>query len=137
MENFRRYDSVTEKKYNRKGISYLLLRKKADKKIMAYLRGIKGERILEAGIGYGYYKDVYFKANHVTGYDVNPQLGQHLGIEIIQGRADEIAKVGRKFDRVLSFYMTEYLNPEELKKFLDDSVDAVIVRGGYLLRRLL
>ena len=130
MVNYKRYNSLTKKKYNRKGISYYLMRKKSDEFIIPYLRRIKNKVVLEAGIGYGYYKKAYFSNNTVIGYDVNPDMGKDLGIEIIAGRADEIGKINRRFDRILSFYMTEYLTRTELKRFIDDSVDVLLKPGG-------
>lgn len=130
MMNYKRYTSLTEGKYNKKGLSYLLMRKKLDEIIVPYLQKIENENILEAGVGYGYYKDVYFSNNNVTGFDVNPELGKNLGIEIISGKADEIGKIDKKYDRVLSFFMTEYLKPTELRKFIHDGVDIVSDNGN-------
>lgn len=130
MDNFRRYGTFTEKKYNRKGLSYYLMRKKPDEIIIPYLEKIKDENVLEVGVGYGYYRAAYFSNNNVTGFDVNPALGKNLGIEILSGKADEIGKIEKKYSRIFSFYMTEYLNPAELKKFINDSIDIVLERGG-------
>ena len=130
MENFRRYDKYDESRYNRKGLSYLLMRKKADEIVIPYLKNIKNKKILEVGVGYGYYKDAYFLDNDVTGYDVNPEMGKNLGIEIISGKADEVGKIEEQYDYVLSFYMTEYLCLEELRRFIDDSVDILLKDGG-------
>ncbi len=130
MENFERYQRSSEAKYNKKGISYFLMRRNPDKTIYPYLKAISGENILEVGIGYGYYKNAYFANNCVTGYDINPFLGKELGIEIISGKAGEITKVGRKFNRILSFFMTEYLDKEELSKFINDSVEHLLEENG-------
>ena len=130
MQNFERYQNPSEAKYNKKGISYFLMRRNADKIIYPYLGEISGENILEVGIGYGYYKSAYFTNNHVTGYDINPFLGKDLGIEIISGKAGEIRQVGRKFNRILSFFMTEYLNMEDLSKFINDSVAYLLEENG-------
>lgn len=105
------------------------MRKNPDKIIIPYLKRIKGEDILEVGIGYGYYKDAYFSDNNVTGYDANPELGRNLGIKIISGKADEIEKINIKYNRILSFYMTEYLNPEELQRFIDSSLNILLEDG--------
>lgn len=129
MKHLSRYEFGSEQKYNRKGLSYLLMRKNPDKIIIPYLKRIKGEDILEVGIGYGYYKDAYFSDNNVTGYDANPELGRNLGIKIISGKADEIEKINIKYNRILSFYMTEYLNPEELQRFIDSSLNILLEDG--------
>lgn len=135
MKNFERYEKYTKEKYSKKGLSYFLMRRKSDEIIFPYLRALSGEKILEVGIGYGYYKNAYFDNNSVTGYDVNSNLGESLGIEIISGKADEIKKVGekgRKFDRILSFFMTEYLNSKELFTFINDSIDYLLEDSGTL-----
>lgn len=132
MANYDRYKekSQSEKKYNRRGLSYWMMRHIPDKTIKPYLEKIEGESVLEVGVGYGYYKKQYFDKNTVIGYDVNPFLGKNLGIEIIEGRAGDIAKVSRKFDRVMSFFMTEYLDTIELEKFINDSCDALLEKNG-------
>lgn len=130
MENYKRYDKMTEEKYNRKGISYFLMRRKPDRIIIPYLENIQGEDVLEVGVGYGYYKQAYFSNNNVTGYDVNPELGKNLGIKIYEGKAEDIAGIEKQFDRVLSFYMTEYLNSDQLYRFINDSVDVVLKERG-------
>ncbi len=121
--NYNRYNDTSEKEYNKKGLSYFVLRKNADKTIIPYLKSVEGKNCLEVGVGYGYYKDAYFNGNNVTGYDVNPKMGEHLPIDIIEGKADELAKrVHEKFDYVFSFCMTEYLNFEELKAFISQGI---------------
>ena len=130
MENYKRYNKMSEKNYNRKGLSYFLMRRKPDRFIFPYLENIHDEDVLEVGVGYGYYKRAYFSRNTVTGYDVNPRLGKNLGIEIYEGKAEDIAGVGKQFDRILSFFMTEYLNSDQLYRFINDSVDVVLKEGG-------
>lgn len=130
MDNYKRYNKMSGEKYCRKGISYFLMRRKPDRVIFPYLEKIQGEDVLEVGVGYGYYKQAYFSENNVTGYDVNPGLGKNLGIKIYEGKAENIAGIGKKFDRVLSFYMTEYLNSDQLYRFINDSVDVVLKEGG-------
>ena len=128
--NYDRYDGFDEQRYNRRGISYYVLRKTADKTIIPYLSKIKNKKCLEVGVGYGYYKNIYFDDNRVIGYDVNAQLVKNLSIETIVGKADEISKkVKERFDYVLSFFMTEYLNKEELKKFIDQGLKMLNPQG--------
>ena len=128
---------MSEEKYNRRGITYWLLRKNADDIIIPYLKQISNKKVLEVGIGYGYYKDYYFQRNHVVGYDVNPQLGEKLGIKVIVGKADEIRdKVNEKFQYVMSFFMTEYLEKEALRTFINDGCK-VVEEGGIFLTTII
>lgn len=135
MSNYDRYkaDGENEANYNKKDLSYWLLRWNADRTIFPYLTKIKNEDILEVGIGYGYYKDAYFNDNNVTGYDVNAFLGKRLGIEIIEGEARDVRKVGRRFNRVLSFFMTEYLDFDELTTFIKDSYNYLLEDDGGII----
>lgn len=132
MNNYERYkvDEKNENQYNKRGLSYWMLRWNVDRTIFPYLKKIKDECILEVGVGYGYYKDAYFNDNNVTGYDVNAFLGKNLGIEIIEGKAGDIRKVERKFNRILSFFMTEYLDFDELTKFIKDSYNYLLADDG-------
>ncbi len=50
MENFNRYDILSEEKYNRIGISYFLMRRKPDMIIFPYLENMHGEDVLEVGV---------------------------------------------------------------------------------------
>lgn len=130
MDNYKRYDLLKESRYNKRGLSYLLMRKKLDRTIIPYIKQINSKSVLEVGIGYGYYLNVYSHDNHIVGFDVNPEMGSNLGIEIIAGKADEIGSVNRKFDRILSFFMTEYLNKDELQNFINDSIDLILNDEG-------
>ena len=63
--NYDRYDGFDEQTYNKKGISYYVLRRTADETIIPYLRKIKNKKCLEVGVGYGYYKSIYFDDNSI------------------------------------------------------------------------
>lgn len=128
MHNYDRYQNYTENKYNKKGISWLLMKKQADKRLIPYVKNIKKEKILEVGPGYGYYTRYLLKnGNSVSGVDINPELGANIGIEIMKGRADQLQEIVHdKYDRVLSFFMTEYLDYKEMSEF--------ILQGTSLLR---
>lgn len=131
--NYNRYDSYDIEKYNKKGLSYYFMRMAVDRTIYPYLHNLKGKDILEVGVGYGYYKDAYFSDNNVTGYDVNPQLGEHLGIEIVEGKANNLKdRIGdRTFDVVLSFFMTEYLSKHELAEFITQGISILKTNGKF------
>ena len=124
MHNYDRYQNYTENKYNKKGISWLLMKKQADKRLIPYVKNIKKEKILEVGPGYGYYTRYLLKnGNSVSGVDINPELGANIGIEIMKGRADQLQEIVHdKYDRVCSFWMTEYLDELQMKKFMQQSI---------------
>lgn len=132
MKNYERYKKMTSEKYNRRGISYLLMGAPANHFVVPYLTGIHNERILDVGIGYGrWYDDYFLRDNSVTGYDINPELGKELGIEIICGNATELMALNQKYDRVVSFFMTEYLNADELRDFVKGAFSC-LKPGGVL-----
>jgi len=131
LKNYDRYQNYSEQKYNKKGISYLLMKKQADRVLIPYLNGIKNKKILEVGLGYGYYTNYLIKnRNLVMGFDINPELGKNIGIEVVEGHANKLLeKINDKFDNVVSFFMTEYLNPEEMEEFITQSIQ-LLKPGG-------
>lgn len=133
MKNFDRYKGYSQSKYNRKGLSYYLMRKPADHILLSYLEKIKKKKILEVGIGYGYYTKVLIKnKNKVTGADVNPELGKSIGIDIIETAANKLdVNIKEKYDLILSFFMTEYLSKLELEAFIRQSLNLLNVNGVF------
>jgi len=133
VQNYDRYQHYSESKYNRKGISWLLMKKQADKKLIPYVKNIEKEKILEVGPGYGYYTRLLLEnGNSVSGVDINPDLGSNIGIEIIKGRADQLQDVVYdKYDRVLSFFMTEYLDYRELSEFMLQGINLLRPNGVF------
>lgn len=124
MKNYDRYQNYTEKKYNKKDISYFLMKKQADRILIPYVSKIKNKEILEVGPGYGYYTNYLLKnQNSVIGIDINPELGRNIGIEIIEGHANKLLeKVNDKYDNIVSFFMTEYLSPVEMEEFITQGI---------------
>lgn len=124
MHNYDRYKYYTESKYNKKGVSWFFMKKQADKSLIPYVKSIEKEKILEVGPGYGYYTRYLLEnGNSVTGVDINPELGNNIGVEIMKGRADQLQEIVHdKYDRVCSFWMTEYLDEVQLKKFMMQSI---------------
>lgn len=124
VHNYDRYLHYTESQYNKKGLSYFFMRKQANKKLIPYINSIKKKKILEVGPGYGYYtKYLLENDNDVRGLDVNPELGVNVGIEITKGNADRLQDmVHNKYDRILSFFMTEYLNETQMQEFVHQGV---------------
>jgi cyclopropane fatty-acyl-phospholipid synthase-like methyltransferase len=83
------------------------------------LKNIADKRILEVGIGAGYYTRYVMNRNEVVGVDQNPHLCE-LPVTVCKGDAAQLDKaVGeQKFDIIMSMWMTEYLNREPLQAFL-------------------
>lgn len=139
-ENYERYNI---NQYNKKGVSYYMLRRPSDKKIISFNEQIKQKDILEVGLGYGYYTAFMLKNKcNIVGADINPDMGKHLGIPIIKANANNLKnKVKADFDYIISIFMTEYLAKDELKSFLSDSLfllrkdgclcTTIIVRKGW------
>lgn len=101
-----------------------MMKKQADKRLIPYVKSMEKKKILEVGPGYGYYTRYLLEnGNSVSGVDINPELGANIGIEIMKGRADQLSKiVHEKYDRVCSFWMTEYLDELQMKKFMQQSI---------------
>ena len=131
MNNYDRYKNYTENQYNKRTISVYLMKEQADKILLPYINRIRGRRILEVGPGYGYYTRILIELkNEVTGYDINPELGKNIGIEIIRGKASEIAdNIKEKYDVVISLFMSEYLSPDELQSFIEQSCSILDTNG--------
>jgi cyclopropane fatty-acyl-phospholipid synthase-like methyltransferase len=97
------------------------------------LKNIADKRIVEVGIGAGYYTRYMMEHNEVLGVDQNPQLCE-LPIEIRKGDATRLTEaVGeRKFDVVVSMWMTEYLDREQLQAFLSQARQVLNDKGMLL-----
>lgn len=124
MNNYDRYQNYSEKKYNKKNISYFLMKKQANQILIPYIKKIKNKNVLEVGPGYGYYtKYLVNNGNTVKGLDINPELGQNIGIEIIRGQAAQLSTyIKEKYDYIVSFFMTEYLDFSEITDFISQSL---------------
>lgn len=133
MKNYERYKSYTEKKYNRKTMSYFLMKSRSDKELLPLVKKIRRKKILEVGPGYGYYtRHLIGNGNVVRGVDINPELGQNIGIEIVRGHASKLrAVVHDRYDYVLSFFMTEYLNERELYDFICQGIELLNSQGTF------
>jgi len=133
--NYDRYSTWDHRKMNRKGLSYYIYRRGPDTVIFPLINTFKHKKVLEVGLGAGYYTG-YFQRNGcaVTGVDINPHLGSHLGIEIVKACADDFSAffTGKTFDVVASFWMTEYLSEQSLKGFIAESLK-VLDPGGVFI----
>lgn len=132
MKNYERYKEITGKGCDRKSLLYYLGRIPSDKQIVPLLKKIKNQSVLDVGIGTGYYTKYLIDNNRVMGIDQNPHLCR-LPVNVIKGDATEIDKLvsNEKFDIVLSTWMTEYLDIDELSMFVRAS-KKVLKTGGSL-----
>lgn len=133
MHNYDRYQGYTESTYNKKGISWFFMKKQADKRLIPYVKNMEKKKILEVGPGYGYYTRYLLEnGNSVSGVDINPELGSNIGIEIMKGRADQLQEIVHDtYDRVCSFWMTEYLDELQMKKFMQQSIALLNPEGVF------
>lgn len=133
MHNYDRYQGYTESTYNKKGISWFFMKKQADKRLIPYVKNMEKKKILEVGPGYGYYTRYLLEnGNSVSGVDINPELGSNIGIEIRKGRADQLQEIVHDtYDRVCSFWMTEYLDELQMKKFMRQSIALLNPEGVF------
>jgi len=141
MKNYERYQNISTEEYDKKKLMYYLTRRCADKKILPYIKELKNNLILDAGIGTGYYAKYMLKDNKLTGVDINPHLCK-LPVEMLAGDAAKLSDTvsGRKFDIVFSAWLTEYLDQEQLFNFFRDShkildsngklISTIITNGG-------
>lgn len=130
MENYERYKNVTADSYEKKGIMYYLCQIPSDKKIFPLLSKIENKKILDVGCGSGFYTKFLIENNKVIGIDQNPHLCR-LSIPLYKGDATDLSTLvgGEKFDVVLSTWMTEYLNHEQLSAFLDEAKKVLNKQG--------
>ena len=130
-----RYRQFNRRRYHRKGLSYLLYRSMGDRVILPWLEQIREQAILEVGLGAGYYTEILLElGNQVTGIDANPHMGEHLPVTIHEAPADELSRhiSEDSVDMVASFWMTEYLSPQEVTAFVRESM-VVLCPGGLFL----
>jgi len=130
MENYERYCGVTAEQYNKRSITSFFCRMPSDRKIFPLIRDIKGKKILDVGLGTGYYTRLLIENNMVKGVDRNPHLCR-LPVEVYEGDATELGRLANdeKFDIVFSTWMTEYLNPEQLSAFFKEARKVLNERG--------
>ena len=132
MKNYDRYAETTEiaTQTSKKSVMSHLCRIPSDKKLIPLLSQITGKKILDVGLGSGYYTKILIKNNSVIGLDPNPHLCK-LPIKIHKGLATELEKLveDEKYDLVVSTWMTEYLNGAELETFFKQSKKALYDNG--------
>jgi ubiquinone/menaquinone biosynthesis C-methylase UbiE len=133
MKNYDRYHNTTTQEYDKKTIMSWFCRIPSDRKILPLLSGIKNKKILEVGLGTGYYTKALLRSNEIVGLDRNIHLCK-LPVRLYEGDATEITKFlkDEKFDLVISMWMTEYLNPDQLTAFFAES-KKTLKPGGKLI----
>jgi ubiquinone/menaquinone biosynthesis C-methylase UbiE len=133
MENYDRYKTETSQSYEKKGVMDYLVRIPSNKKLLPLIDNIKGKKVLDVGLGTGWYTRILLKENSIVGIDRNPHLCG-LPIKVYQGDATQISELAsdEKFDVVFSTWMTEYLNPEQLVTFFSQS-KSVLKDNGRLI----
>jgi len=133
MENYARYENISPEAYDKKDIMTYLVRLPSDKKIFPLISKIENKKILDVGVGTGYYTKILMQKNFVAGVDQNPHLC-NLAIKLYKGDAADLTRLvqSEKFDIVFSTWMTEYLSPEQLEKFFAES-KRVLNNNGRLI----
>jgi SAM-dependent methyltransferase len=133
MKNYERYLKTTAEEYDKKTIMSYFCRIPSDRKIIPMLSDFADKRILDVGLGSGYYTRYLVERNDVVGVDQNPHLCK-LDVPVHKGDAAELSALvgGEKFDIVFSVWMTEYLDEEQLDGFFVES-KKVLNSGGRLI----
>ncbi len=137
MKNYDRYRDMTARDYDKKTLMSWFCSVPANRKIFPLLSQIKNKKILDVGLGTGFYTRALMKDNEIVGLDRNIHLCK-LPIKLYEGDATEITKFVKdeKFDLVVSMWMTDYLNPEKLSAFFAES-KRVLKPGGKLMTTII
>ena len=133
MKNYDRYRDTTSQQYDKKTFMSWFYCKSPDRKLFPLLSEIKDKKILEVGLGTGRYTKILMHNNDITGLDRNIHLCE-LPVKLYEGDATEITRLVKdeKFDFVVSIWMTEYLNPQQLGLFFAES-KKTLRPGGKLI----
>jgi ubiquinone/menaquinone biosynthesis C-methylase UbiE len=99
-----------------------LVRIPSNKILLPLIDNIKGKKVLDVGLGTGWYARILLKNNSVIGIDRNPHLCS-LPIKVYQGDATQLRELtgNEKFDVVFSTWMTEYLDEGQLRQFFHEA----------------
>ena len=133
MTGYERYEGTTGRQCVKKTLMYYVCRVPANRRLIPAVRQIENKKVLDVGLGSGYYTELLLDKNTVVGIDQNPHLCE-LPITVHKGDATELSSIveGEKFDVVLSTWMTDYLNSEQVLKFLTEA-KAVLNDGGKVM----
>lgn len=137
MKNYARYLKGRAEDYDKKSIMSYFCRVPSDRKIVPLLSALSGKKILDVGVGTGCYSRLLTAKNRVVGIDQNPHLCR-LPITVHKGDATELAVLvgDEKFDVVLSTWMTEYLNPQQVDAFFSQA-RRVLAPNGRLITTMI
>ncbi|MGD0078503.1 MAG: methyltransferase domain-containing protein [Sedimentisphaerales bacterium] len=142
MENYDRYKTATAQSYEKKSVMDYLVRIPSNKTLIPLIDNIKGKKVLDVGLGTGWYTKLLLENNNVIGIDRNPHLCS-LPIKVHQGDATQLCELtgDEKFDVVFSTWMTEYLEERQLQQFFSEAkktlkdngrlITTVISKGGF------
>ncbi len=115
------YKGITSAGYHSFSLMGMVTSASAKKAIYPLLEQYRGLKILELGCGTGAYTRLYCARNTVTCVDLNPHLFQLKGVPLICGDCRQLGDLlprQDKYDRILAFFMTEYLAPDEITRLL-------------------
>jgi len=137
MKNYDRYRDMTAQDYDKKTLMSWFCSVPANRKILPLLSEIKNKKILDVGLGTGFYTRSLLKNNEIVGLDRNIHLCK-LPVRLYEGDATEITKLlkNEKFDLVISMWMTDYLNPDKLSTFFAES-KKVLKPSGKLMTTII
>ena len=137
MAGYERYRQMTAAQYDQKTPMYYLFRVPANRKLVPEIHRLSGKKILDVGLGTGSYTRLLLEKNTVVGVDQNPHLCE-LPIPVHCGDAADLALVvgSERFDIVLSTWMTDYFDLEQLQQFFQQA-DAVLNPGGKLMTTMI
>ena len=133
MKNYERYLNTTPAQYDSETLVSFFCRLLPDRKIVPLLTALGGKKILDVGLGTGRYTSLLLSKNIVIGVDRNPHLCS-LPIKMYKGDAARLSSVvnGEKFDVVLSTWMTEYLNSEQMTAFFAEVKKVLTLDGLFI-----
>ncbi len=124
--------------YDKHDVLYHLCRVPSDKKILPLISAITGKKVLDVGLGTGYYTKHFLGKNEVSGIDQNPHLNR-LPITVVKADASSFSdKIGNdKFDVVFSTWTTEYLDEVQLLDFFKESRKVIDKQGRLIMTIIL
>ncbi|MFA6197908.1 MAG: glycosyltransferase [Patescibacteria group bacterium] len=135
FNNYLRYKNISAKQYNKRFLpTYFFWRMPSDRILMPLVKSIHHRNILDVGCGTGCYTN-FFTAqdNRVLGVDKNVHLATGQSFPVIESGANDFKdKVPGKYDLVFSSWLADYLGPNELQAFIQNS-HAVLEPNGELI----
>ncbi|MDD2773119.1 MAG: methyltransferase domain-containing protein [Elusimicrobiales bacterium] len=115
------YRGMAPEDYSRPTLLKFLLGRRITDTVSRATAEIIGKSVLELGCGTGKFTAMLAQKNRVTALDANSHLFRLKGIPFVAGSALELETLlpsEARFDIIASFFMTDYLGPEEIAKVL-------------------